>query len=89
MEPGGVLLLTEKIIQSSTQFDALQLKFYDRFKRENGYSQLEISQKRDALEKVLIPDTIQIHQDRLSKAGFTSFDIWLKWFNFASMMAIK
>ncbi|MCF6247036.1 MAG: carboxy-S-adenosyl-L-methionine synthase CmoA [Desulfobacula sp.] len=89
MAPGGVLLLTEKIIQASSQFDALQLNFYDRFKRENGYSQLEISQKRDALEKVLIPDTIQIHEDRFSKAGFSSFDVWLKWFNFASMMAIK
>ncbi len=89
MKPGGLLLLTEKINHSSPQFDALQLTFYDRFKRENGYSQLEISQKRDALEKVLIPDTIQTHQHRLTRAGFTSFNIWLKWFNFASMMAIK
>ncbi len=89
MIPGGLLLLTEKIHQSSPEFNALQLTFYDQFKRENGYSQLEISQKRDALEKVLIPDTIQTHQKRLSRAGFTSFDVWLKWFNFASMMAIK
>ena len=81
--------MTEKIVQSSELFDELQVSFYNRFKRENGYSKLEISQKRDALEKVLIPDTIQIHQDRLLKAGFTSFDVWLKWFNFASMMAIK
>ncbi|HGY12211.1 MAG TPA: tRNA (cmo5U34)-methyltransferase, partial [Desulfobacterales bacterium] len=64
-------------------------EFYRTFKVENGYSQLEISQKRDALDKVLIPDTIETHQNRILNAGFSLFDVWLKWFNFASMIAIK
>lgn len=89
MVPGGVLLLTEKTIHPNKEIDALQLAFYDRFKIENGYSQLEISQKRDALEKVLIPDTLNIHEKRILAAGFKSVDIWLKWFNFASLMAVK
>ncbi len=69
--------------------------FYDEiirrhsFKRENGYSELEISQKREALEKVLVPETVETHGVRLSQAGFASFDMWLKWFNFAAFIAVK
>lgn len=89
MNPGGILLLTEKIIQKESELDDLQTRFYKAFKLENGYSELEISQKRDALEKVLVPDSIETHQKRIITAGFSKFDIWLKWFNFASMIAIK
>jgi len=85
----GILLLTEKTIHSSKHINTLQTHFYKQFKIENGYSQLEISQKRDALDKVLVPDTIEIHKKRIFKAGFTHFDVWLKWFNFVSMIAIK
>ncbi|MBC2703100.1 carboxy-S-adenosyl-L-methionine synthase CmoA [Desulfobacula sp.] len=89
MNSNGILLLTEKTIHASKVLDDLQTKFYKTFKVENGYSQLEISQKRDALDKVLIPDTIETHKNRILNAGFTTFDVWLKWFNFASMIAIK
>jgi len=89
MKPKGILLLTEKIDHSSPELNDLQIKFYKAFKLENGYSELEISQKRDALEKVLVPDTIETHKDRILSAGFAEFDVWLKWFNFASMMAMK
>ena len=87
--PGGVLLLTEKVVHESNRLADLQIEFYQRFKAENGYSSLEISQKRDALEKVLIPDSLAIHQSRLSRAGFLTTDVWLKWFNFASILAVK
>ncbi|MBU1343616.1 MAG: carboxy-S-adenosyl-L-methionine synthase CmoA [Proteobacteria bacterium] len=89
LNPGGILLLTEKTIHSSKHLEDLQTQIYKTFKLENGYSELEISQKRDALEKVLIPDTIETHQNRMDAAGFTTIDIWLKWFNFVSMIAIK
>jgi tRNA (cmo5U34)-methyltransferase len=89
MTDGGILLLTEKIIHSSPMLDDLQTQFYTGFKIENGYSQLEISQKRDALEKVLIPDTLETHEARMRGAGFSTVDVWLKWFNFASMIGIK
>lgn len=89
LQPGGVLLLTEKTIHSDPHYNTLQNDFYKSFKLENGYSELEISQKRDALEKVLIPETIESHWQRIQKAGFTFFDVYLRWFNFASMIAIK
>lgn len=87
--PGGILLLTEKISHGPGTVSDLAQEFYRRFKRENGYSDLEISQKRDALEKVLIPETLEVHLQRISQAGFSACEVWLKWFNFASMIAIK
>ncbi len=87
--PGGVLLLTEKVRQADPALENLQQEFYYRFKRERGYSELEISQKREALENVLIPETIDAHQQRLARAGFRSCDLWFKWFNFASLLARK
>ncbi|MEX1301759.1 MAG: carboxy-S-adenosyl-L-methionine synthase CmoA [Desulfotignum sp.] len=89
MLPGGVLLLMEKTVHPEAVFQELQLDFYRQFKRENGYSDLEISQKRDALEKVLIPDTLDTHLQRLRRAGFNQVDVWLKWFNFSALMAVK
>jgi tRNA (cmo5U34)-methyltransferase len=89
MNRNGILILTEKIIHPLKHLDDLQYDFYKRFKLENGYSELEVSQKRDALEKVLIPDSIEVHKKRILNAGFDLFDVWLKWFNFASMIAIK
>lgn len=89
MKPGGILLLTEKTVHSDFVLNDVEQEFYKRFKLENGYSELEISQKREALEKVLIPDTLPIHERRLKNAGFSRVDVWLKWFNFSSIMAIK
>lgn len=87
--PGGVLLFSEKIVHADRDLDELQIDFYHRFKAENGYSRLEISQKREALENVLLPDTIAVHEERLTLAGFQRWDIWQKWFNFTSWIVIK
>ncbi|MCD6527086.1 MAG: carboxy-S-adenosyl-L-methionine synthase CmoA [Desulfuromonas sp.] len=87
--PGGILLLTEKVVHEDEQLSALQQDWYYRLKKENGYSQLEISQKRDALENVLIPESCEQHQQRLHNVGFRQTDIWLKWFNFTSFLCLK
>jgi len=87
--PGGILLLSEKVFHADADLDALQQDFYYRFKKENGYSQLEISQKREALENVLIPETCEQHVARLCAVGFEKIDIWLKWFNFMSLLCLK
>lgn len=87
--PGGILLLTEKVVHPHPKLNDLQQAFYYRFKAENGYSQMEISQKREALENVLIPETVEQHLARLHGAGFQACDVWLKWFNFASLLALK
>jgi tRNA (cmo5U34)-methyltransferase len=89
LAPGGVLLLTEKTVHPHAGLSQLQQDFYYRLKAEHGYSQMEISQKREALENVLIPETVETHMERLAQVGFRAVDIWLKWFNFAAFIALK
>jgi len=89
LKPGGTLLLTEKTVQTDRDLAALEQEFYYRFKAENGYSELEISQKREALETVLLPESLDQHLHRLRRVGFAQPVVWLKWFNFASILCRK
>jgi tRNA (cmo5U34)-methyltransferase len=89
MLPGGVLVLSEKVTFSDSHVDELFVSLHHEFKKANGYSELEISQKRSALENVLLPETVVAHQDRLKAAGFSTADLWFHCFNFASFLAIK
>lgn len=87
--PGGILVLSEKIKFADPGEQAFMTELYMEFKRANGYSELEISQKRSALENVLIPDTLEIHQERLSLAGFKQTAVWFQNLVFASILAVK
>lgn len=87
--PGGVLLLNEKVEDKEPYLAELEREWYYNFKRENGYSELEISQKRDALEDVLVPETCETHVERLRACGFTYVTTWIKWFNFTGFLCIK
>ena len=87
--PGGVLILSEKIRFESEREQEIQTRLHHEFKRANGYSDLEISQKRSAIEQVLIPETLAAHRERLLDAGFDQVLLWYQCFNFVSMLAIK
>ncbi|WP_372807514.1 carboxy-S-adenosyl-L-methionine synthase CmoA [Pontiella sp.] len=89
MRPGGVLILSEKVVFEDAHLDRLLYDIHHDFKRANGYTDLEISQKRSALENVLVPESIPTHRTRLLEAGFTSVDVWFQCFNFMSMLAVK
>jgi len=86
--PGGALILSEKIC-----FDPWEQMMQDQlhldFKRANGYSELEIAQKRSAIENVLIPETHETHIERLRDAGFSRVIRWYQCFNFVSYLAVK
>ncbi len=87
--PGGALLLSEKIECPDPLEQDLVTGLHLDFKRANGYSELEISQKRTALENVLIPETLAAHKKRLQDAGFAETAVWFQCLNFASLLAIK
>lgn len=87
--PGGILVLSEKVVFADSHHNDLMIELHHSFKRANGYSELEISQKRNALENVLIPETLDSHRRRLKSIGFGSVDVWFQCFNFASLLAIK
>jgi len=89
LKPGGVLLLSEKLAFPDDEVNQFHIDSHHDFKRSNGYSDLEISQKRSALENVLIPETLAVHEHRLSQAGFCFIEKWFQCFNFVSLVAIK
>ncbi|MEN8214753.1 MAG: carboxy-S-adenosyl-L-methionine synthase CmoA [Pseudomonadota bacterium] len=86
--PGGILILSEKLAFDPGQ-QQLFSDLHDSFKQANGYSDLEISQKRTALEKVLVPETLEQHRRRLLQAGFSAVYCWFQCLNFASLIALK
>lgn len=89
LRPGGAMVLSEKIaLPGNAQQELFEVLHHD-FKRAMGYSDLEIAQKRAALDQVLIPDTVASHKERLHKAGFTEVYTWFQCLNFASWLAIK
>lgn len=89
MRPGGALVLSEKIRFADDEEEARQYAWHLDFKRAQGYSELEIARKRDALEKTLRPDTIETHMERLHHAGFSGACRWFQCFNFASIVAFR
>ncbi|NRA53126.1 MAG: carboxy-S-adenosyl-L-methionine synthase CmoA [Gammaproteobacteria bacterium] len=89
LNPGGILLISEKLRFEDATAQTLLSDLHHDFKRANGYSELEISQKRNALENVMLTDTLAQHMQRFNTAGFTTSELWFQCFNFSSMIAIK
>lgn len=89
LNKGGCFILSEKLAFSATSENETQTNLHHEFKKSNGYSELEIAQKRNALENVLIPETKETHIQRLKETGFTQVFPWFQCFNFASFIAIK
>lgn len=89
LRPGGIMVLSEKVTFEDPHLNTLNIDLHHEFKRANGYSDLEISQKRDAIEDVLRPETLNQHKRRIADAGFGSCDVWFQCFNFASLVALK
>lgn len=89
MNARGILVLSEKVVDEDTHMERLLVELYHEHKRRNNYSALEIARKRAALENVLIPETVSQHRQRLESAGFRNIAVWLRFFNFVSLIAIK
>lgn len=89
MNSGAALLLSEKVCFEDSGQQKLMTDLHHEFKRAHGYSDLEISQKRTAIENRLVPETLQQHSDRLKQVGFETVSVWFQCFNFASLLAIK
>jgi len=87
--PGGVLVLSEKVAFTDEAEQHFQTEMHHAFKAAQGYSALEISQKRSALENVLLPETLETHLERLREAGFAHAHLWSRCCNFASSVAVR
>ena len=88
LKPGGALVLSEKFSFEDAEVGELLFNMHHDFKRANGYSELEIAQKRSAIEHVMKPDTLETHKARLHAAGFSKVVPWFQCLNFASLIAL-
>ena len=89
LAPGGLFLLSEKVVDEDAHMEELLVDLHHEHKRRNDYSAMEIARKRAALENVLVPETVTAHKNRLRNAGFEHSAVWLRYFNFVSIVAIK
>ena len=89
LRPGGALVLSEKFSFEDGDIGELLFNMHHDFKRANGYSELEISQKRSMLENVMLTDSVETHKARLKQAGFSHAELWFQCFNFGSLVALK
>jgi len=85
----GVFIMVEKILTEESSFNREYINYYYDFKRRNEYSELEISQKREALENVLIPYKTSENINMLKNAGFREVEVFFRWYNFTGIIAKK
>lgn len=86
--PGGVLVLSEKTTAQNADLDEFWLKMHDAFRSSNGYSEIEMSRKREALERVLVPQTPAAYEELLSEVGLVPIE-WFRCLNFVSWVGRK
>ena len=89
MNEGACLILIEKILAEDADLNRQFINYYYNLKRRNSYDEMEISQKREALENVLIPYKLSENIAMLEESGFTKTEVFFKWYNFAGIIAIK
>ena len=89
LRPGGMLVLSEKFCHDNAAMDQQLAELYREYKKANGYSETEISRKRQALENVLVPWTVEENMRHLRQAGFERVELLLKWFNFGALLAYR
>jgi len=89
LNEGGLLVLSEKVVDEDADIEELLVDLHHEHKRRNHYSSLEVARKRAALENVLVPETVATHRERLRRAGFSHSAVWLRYFNFVSIIAIR
>ncbi|MDX4047348.1 carboxy-S-adenosyl-L-methionine synthase CmoA [Aliarcobacter skirrowii] len=89
LEDGGVFIFSEKLVSSNSFLNKQLIDEYYSFKKNQGYSEFEIAQKREALENVLIPYTEDENKKMIKDAGFKDCETLFRWVNFATFIAIK
>jgi tRNA (cmo5U34)-methyltransferase len=89
MNEGGCLILVEKVLSEDSTINRLFIKHYYEMKKRNGYTEMEIAQKREALENILVPYHLEENHALLLSNGFKACDSFFRWYNFSGILAIK
>jgi len=85
----GVFIFSEKVISHHSKLNKDLIECYYDFKKEQGYSEYEIVQKREALENVLVPYSEEENIKMALNCGFSHCEVVFRWANFCTFIAIK
>lgn len=85
----GYFIFSEKVVFEEKKIDKTMIDIYYDFKKAQGYSAYEISNKREALENVLVPYTIEENIKLCLDAGFENVITVFQWANFVTFVAQK
>ena len=89
LNDNGCLILVEKVLGEDSVFNRLFIKYYYDLKKRHGYSEMEIANKREALENILVPYKLLENREMLLRVGFRYCDVFFKWYNFCGIIALK
>jgi len=89
LKEGGFFIFSEKVVFEDKKLDKDIIEIYYNYKKRQGYSEVEIAKKREALENVLIPFTIKENIEMCKEAGFKRVDTLFQWANFVTFVAKK
>ena len=89
LKKDGIFLMSEKLITENKKLNKIMIDIYYEYKKKMGYSDFEIAQKREALENVLVPYTMNENIEMLKNAGFQEIEVIFRWNNFATFLAFK
>lgn len=85
----GCLIIFEKLVLPDSMLNRMYIEFYYEMKRRNGYSEVEIAKKREALENVLVPYRVEENMALLRDSGFQHVEEFFRWYNFCGLIAVK
>ncbi len=85
----GIFIFSEKVISHNSKLNKELIECYYDFKKEQGYSEYEIMQKREALENVLVPYSEDENIKMAKNCGFSHCEVVFRWANFATFIALK
>ena len=86
---GGAFIFVEKIRAENSLFEDIWNDLYWDFKQENGLNEQQVIKKAQSLRGVLIPLSLTENLSLLSDVGFQCMDTFIKWHNFAGIIAVK
>ncbi len=89
LKKDGVFIFSEKVVFEDKKLDKDIIEIYYGYKKAQGYSEYEISKKREALENVLIPFTISENIQMCKDVGFKNVHTIFQWANFVTFVARK
>lgn len=85
----GALVVTEKVLFNGSPTNRFFIDFYYDYKRRHGYSELEIANKREALENVMVPYRMDENLELFRRSGFEIVETFFQWYNLAGFLCVK